>query len=303
MAIQQSRWRLQAAASLLLTCALAPLGGAGEKPKGPKRLKDLDPFYTQHAVADGLLIVSSDKVSKYARAEAAYLVKKLLVHRPDVLKRLVDKGAYIGVMAHNEMTRALPEFRKMSPWWDKRARGLGGNPVTCGEENLLAFKGDPYRGENIFIHEFAHALHGAFVDVEPALKARLKALFEKTKATERFSGYGMGSFGEFWAEGVQSWFNCNRGGGFAALGPDGKPICQVNDREQMKTHMSALAALLDETFRKNEWVYAPVAQRLDEPHLKGYNPSTAPTFRWPPEVTEAFKRIEAEKARKRKQKR
>jgi len=34
---------------------------------------------------------------------------------------------------------------------------------------------------------------------------------------------------------------------------------------------------------------------------RGYDPAKAPTFRWPPKVIEAFKRIEAEKARKRKQ--
>jgi len=45
-----------------------------------------------------------------------------------------------------------------------------------------------------------------------------------------------------------------------------------------------------------------VLQRLDEPHLRGYDPAKAPTFRWPPEVIEAYNRIEAEEANKRKRK-
>jgi len=63
----------------------------------------------------------------------------------------------------------------------------------------------------------------------------------------------------------------------------------------------ALLKRLDEAFRRNEWVYVPVSKRLDQPHLRGYDPAKAPVFRWPPGVIEAFNRIEAEKAKKRKQ--
>ena len=45
----------------------------------------------------------------------------------------------------------------------------------------------------------------------------------------------------------------------------------------------------------------PVMKRLDEPHLRGYDPAKTPTFRWPPEVIEAFNRHKAEEAEKQKQ--
>ena len=58
------------------------------------------------------------------------------------------------IYAHNEYTTDVPEHKylekgeKGKDWWDRRARGLGGNPrvpaTTCGEENLLCFEGDPY---------------------------------------------------------------------------------------------------------------------------------------------------------------
>ena len=66
----------------------------------------------------------------------------------------------------------------------------------------------------------------------------------------------------------------------------------------MRTHMPEFAKLLDDSFRQNKWLYVPVAERLDEPHLKGFDPADAPTFRWPPAVVEAFHRIEAERASK-----
>jgi hypothetical protein len=54
----------------------------------------------------------------------------------------------------------------LSPWHDMRARGLGGRPVSCGEENLLDFQGPPCHTENIFIREFGHALHGALAGLD-----------------------------------------------------------------------------------------------------------------------------------------
>jgi len=263
--------------------------------------RTLDPFYTRHVLADGLLISGSSEVSHYALAEAAHLVGRLLAERPDVLKALIRKKVRVGVMAYNEMTTDIPEHRKLSPWYDKRARGLGGNPVTCGEENLLAFRGDPYRGESILIHEFAHIIHGrGLAAIDPTFDKRLRELYGQAKKTGRFRGYGMTSFGEFWAEGVQSWFNCNRPGGLAVVAPGRKRPTSLDTRKQMRAHMPELSALLARSFGGNRWTYVPVTQRLDQPHLKGYDPAQAPVFKWPKKVLETFQRIEAEKARRRK---
>ena len=42
-----------------------------------------------------------------------------------------------------------------------RSRGLGGNPTTGAEENLLGYPGTRYWGEHIFVHEFSHAIMGS----------------------------------------------------------------------------------------------------------------------------------------------
>jgi len=286
---------------LMIVMLTGPLAYAAEPDRAAALLKTLDPFYTQHVTADGLLIVGSEKVSPFALSEVAYLVQKMLVNRPDVLEKLIERKMYVCVMAYNEMQTDLPECRGMGPWWDKRARGLGGTPVSCGEENVLSFEGDPYRGENIFIHEFAHGLHGAIGSIDEQFNTRLRALHEKAKETGRFRGYGMGNAGEFWAEGVQSWFHCNRRGGLETLDAEGEHLCQIDTRRQLKEHLPGLAELLDESFRQNEWVYLPVAKRTNEPHLSSYDPAKAPTFIWPPGVIEAFDRIEAERAEKRRQ--
>jgi len=37
---------------------------------------------------------------------------------------------------------------------------MGGNPTSGTEENLLGYPGTKYYGENIFMHEFSHAILG-----------------------------------------------------------------------------------------------------------------------------------------------
>jgi len=292
------------------------LGAETESAEQPSRaealLKTLDPFYKQHVVADGLLIVGSEKVSPYALREVAYLARRMLVNRPDVMKKLGGtRKMYVCVMAYNEMQTDLPECRRMEPWWDYRARGLAGGSVSCGEENVLCFRGDPWQGENIFIHEFGHGLQGVIGGIDEQFNARLAALYDKAEQSGRFRGYAIeGGIGEFWAEGVQAWFNCNgtirpkAGGGqssFEVLGPQGEHVCHIATRAQLKTHLPEYARLLDDSFRQNEWLYVPVAKRLNEPHLRGFDPAKAPTFRWPPEVVRAFNRFKAKEAKKQEQ--
>jgi photosystem II stability/assembly factor-like uncharacterized protein len=170
---------------------------------------------------------------------------------------------------------------------------------------VLCFEGDHWGGENIFVHEFAHIMQGTIGALDEGFNERLQAAYEKAGKSGRFRGYAMNNIGEFWAEGVQTWFNCNgrvrqkSAGGqssFEAIGPKGEHVCHMTTRKQLEMYMPEYAALIDASFGHNKWVYVPVKERLNEPHLRGYDPAAAPVFVWPPEVIEAFNRIEAEQA-------
>jgi len=259
-----------------------------------------DGFYKKYVDAGGIPVISSEKATDRALLEARYLILSLLKGRQDILEAMKGKNLRVVVMAYNEFTTDMPETREMNPWWNKRARGLGGNPTTCGEENLLNFNGDPYRGENILIHEFAHAIHHSGMTVlDETFDARLRALFEKTKESGIVSGYCMSSPGEFWAEGVQSWFDCNWPNIMMTMN-DGKKM-PIKTRKELLDHMPELSGLLKETFRDNEWLYSTIEKRIHLPHLNGFDASTAPSFKWPKEVEEAF-RIEEERRKARRDK-
>lgn len=259
-------------------------------------------FYKKYVDAGGIPVLSSAKVRDAALLEVRHLILKLLAGRDDVRAALARKNVRVGIMAHDEFTTTMPETRNMSRWWDKRARGLGGNPVTCGEENILNFRGDPYQGENIFIHEFAHSIdHSGLAMVDDSFKTTLNKLFETEKRKGRLSGYCMQNAGEFWAEGVQSWFDCNQRN-IILRQPDGKEI-HILTREQLETHLPDFAALLRSAFKNNKWRYTTTPAREGEAHLANLDRAELPAFKWPPEVIAAFEEEEARRKESRKDKR
>ena len=257
----------------------------------PKALRDslsLDAFYKKHVSARGLPVVASKKVSDYALLEAAYLINHMLQDRPDVRNALIDKKVRFVVMGVTEMTTAIPEYRSMKPskFWDRRARGLGPTrqrlAVSCGEENLLRYPGDPYHEESILVHEFAHAIHVGIKAIDKSFDGKLKALYEKAMTKGLWKGkYGANNRSEYWAEGVQSWFDTNRL-------PD-HDHNHVNTREELHKYDGDLAKLIAGEFRNSKWRYRRPDDRKYAGHLAGYDPKKAPRFAWPRGTEQAYK--------------
>lgn len=250
----------------------------------------LDPFYRKYVNANGYPVISSAKVNDYALKEAAYLIDMMLAQRPDVRKAMIASGSRMIVMAHDECTTDVPEHSHMRPkdYWDARARGLGGSQTdpacSCGEENLLGFEGDPYSSENILIHEFAHNMHlRGLVNVDVAFDERLKQTYERAMAAGLWTGkYAAVNHAEYFAEGVQSWFDNNRQ-------PD-HDHNHVDTRKELREYDPGLAAICKEVFGDTRLVYSKPKTRL-RGHLTGYDPSQTPTFRWPSRLQKAREEI------------
>ncbi|MBC8244473.1 MAG: amidohydrolase family protein [Verrucomicrobia bacterium] len=265
-------------------------GEADEHPVSaelPKHL-DLPGFYKKSTRVNGFPIVSSGKVSDYALKEAAYLVEKMIGHRQDIIDNMVKRNCRLVVMAHDEFTTQVPEYSKMKPakFWDRRARGLGSSrtdPVaSCAEENLLCYPGDPYNTESITIHEFAHAIHlNGIYDVDTTFDKRLAETYKNAMAKGLWkSKYAANNKAEYWAEGVQSWFNTNR--------PPDHDHNHVDTREELKAYDPGLAKLVGEIFGDTAWRYQRPSQRKSPGHLQGFDPLKSPTFKWPKELNDYY---------------
>ena len=241
---------------------------------------NLDPFYKKYIDANGYPIVSSDAVPDYALLEAAYIVNMMLAKRGDVKKAMVESGSRLIVMGSQEYTTDIPEHRHLSPkdFWDRRARGLGGSqtdPVcSCAEENILGYKGDPYSTECILIHEFAHNMHlRGMVNVDETFDIRLKDAYDAAMKKGLWEGkYAAKNHHEYFAEGVQSWFDNNR--------PPDHDHNHVDTRSELQEYDPGLAAICEEVFGDTELKYTKPATRLSG-HMAGYDPSKSPEFKWP----------------------
>ena len=87
---------------------------------------------------------------------------------------------------------------------------------------------------------------------------------------------------EYFAEGVQSWFDDNR--------VDDHDHNHVHLRSQLVDYDPRLAGLCREVFGDTELKYTKPATRLTG-HLSGYDPAAAPRFAWPERLAEARRRI------------
>ncbi|HYG76580.1 MAG TPA: hypothetical protein VEK08_16365 [Planctomycetota bacterium] len=276
---------------LLLTFLLCAFTNAADYTvtTPPPELK-LDPFYKKYVSAGGYPVISSEKVSDYALKEAAYLVDLMLAKRPDVREAMIKSGSRLIVMASTEFTTDIPEHSRLKPkdYWDARARGLGGSktdPVcSCGEENVLGFPGDPYSTECIVIHEFAHNIHlRGMVNVDKTFDDRVKKAYDSAMAKKLWAGkYASTNHHEYFAEGVQNWFDNNR--------ENDHDHNHVNTRAELIEYDPGLADLCREVFGDTELRYSKPATRLTG-HLTGYDPSKAPKFTWPERLTEMKKEI------------
>jgi len=127
-------------------------------------------------------------------------------------------------------------------YWNRRARGLGGNPTTCAEENLLGYPGTRYYGENIFVHEFSHAIMGVAIrTVDPELFGAIHAAYRAAKEKGLYKEhYAETNANEYWAEGTQWWFWSN----FEWF--DGETRLQTPD--DLKAYDPTLYDLLDRVY-------------------------------------------------------
>lgn len=278
----QTRWLRLLGLGLLLHLAGSALWAeprqVGCVPEAVRTALKLDGFYQKHISVAGFSIVGSSNVSDYALLEAAWILEHMLAGREDLLQCLTTQRVRLTVMAWSEYTTDVPEHRHLKPriFWDRRARGLGGSPVSCGEENLLGFPGDPYSTENILIHEFAHAVHGYALRVlDPTFDRRLRQAYGAALEQGLWQGtYAGQNPGEYWAEGVQDWFDNNR--------ENDSLHNHVNTRAELKAYDPPLADLCTEVFGDRPWRYRKPSQRPAEEraHLEGFDSAAAPRFRW-----------------------
>lgn len=217
-----------------------------------------DTFYTQQCDVFGISVVGSDKVAPEAFRATVDLFIGMMGKSPDVHALMGRNGFYFILLGEEEGQTDPPEYRDLkndpNTDWDARARGLGGDDYASGgEENALCRPSDRYRGESIVLHEFSHSVLTAGLDrARPGFRQRVEAAYNDAMATGRWQNtYAATNVDEYWAEGVQSWFDAN-----AEATPANGIHNHVNTREELTAYDPALASLVSEGFGATAWRYA-----------------------------------------------
>jgi hypothetical protein len=220
-------------------------------------------FYSKYVDANGIPVLGSERVPDVALLVARDIVNSMLAARPDLRESLIRRSWRTGVFAETEMTMDLPEYQHFRApgrtrdqpvtqedrdYHANRSRGMGGNPTTGAEENLLGYPGTRYWGEHIFVHEFAHAIHSAIRDVDPALNDAITEAYHAAVEAGKYVDtrgrrhYALTNPSEYWAEGVQWWFFSNYGECFEGN-------IKVESPEELKAYDPTLFELIGRVFR------------------------------------------------------
>lgn len=109
--------------------------------------------------------------------------------------------------------------------------------------------------------------------LDPGFDEQVREAHRAALAAGLWEGtYAATNHHEYWAEGVQSWFDTNRQ-------PD-HDHNHVDTRAELRAYDPALAALCERVFGDGDWRDTRPETRLVG-HLEGHDPAGAPTFEWP----------------------
>lgn len=313
-------------------------------------------FFKKSTMVQDILIATSPKVSDYTHLEAAYLFEKMMADlRPDIAQRIRDQKVLCILVAHDELTSDVPQFKsdktgKELDFYNWRQRGFLTKEddryiVFFAEEDVMEYEGG-MQIESILIHEFGHVIHGAGFD--EGLRKRWAETFENAKARGIYNdGYAAQRFrrvegdepvllldalvkafpaqspellrkcldggdilvngkqadskvkvtgedavlivfggekdcyasknkGEYFAEGVQAWYDTNR-----TMDHDHN---HIHTRAQLKEYDPMLADFLKDILGDNEWRFVSPRERAGQDHLKGYDPAKAPVVEELPHI-------------------
>ncbi len=116
----------------------------------------------------------------------------------------------------------------------------------------------------------------ALTSLDKTFNPRLEKSYRSALKAGLWQGkYAANNRNEYWAEGVQSWFDTNR--------PPDHDHNHVDTRKELKAYDPRLAALVEEVFGDRAWRYQKPELRnsAGREHLTSYDPAKTAPFRWP----------------------
>jgi hypothetical protein len=225
----------------------------------PPAALNYNSFYKKYCSVGGFSIIASDVVSDFSMHRSWTMIRTMSSKRPDVLARLSASNIRFGVIGKSQRVTEMPEWSDLytafpGTDWDNRARGFGATVarplVGIGEENMICDPADRYKGENVGVHEFAHTfLQFGIEPTDATFRSRLTTTYMASIAAGKWANtYAATNVDEYWAEGVQDWFDTN-----AEAIPTNGIHNNINTRTELFAYDTNLWALIDSVFPSDNW--------------------------------------------------
>lgn len=173
-------------------------------------------FYTRYIDAGGIVIVGSADVDDAFFIAARDIVFQMTSKHPEIRDQLSPESHFYMALLHeyDATDQGLPNRLFQPP---------AVTPVSgkCGPYCISRVWYGP-GGMLTFVHEFAHAVHFAIngegaksinVPLDATFDDRLKAAYATAMAAGKWEGnYASKNYREYWAVGVEYWYNLSRAG-------------------------------------------------------------------------------------------
>lgn len=210
----------------------------------------LDPFYKKYLDADGIPIFTGIEIPEFAIQRVKTNVANMLAGEESLRRRLIDNYIRIVILALIEPIDTIPELVDFNLPEEQRSR-IGNTDLAImviPEENILCFPNDPSFGEDVFVRTFALTmLNTAIPLIEPTFVDSLNAQYQRILQTGIWdSTLAARSPEDYFAEGVQTWFNVNQ----EADPADGQHN-RVDNRIELAAYDPALYALVSRFFAED----------------------------------------------------
>ena len=209
------------------------------------------------------VLFAEEDVMEY---EGGMQIESILIHE---FGHVID-GAGFDENQQRQLTESFNQAKAKGLWNDGRAamrfrRVKGNEPVVLLDALVKAFPKESPDFLKRCLDGGAILVNGKPTTAGVKITGNDPVLIVFGGEKECYAGSNQA---EYFAEGVQCWFDTNR-----TMDHDHN---HIHTREQLKAYDPGLAKLCEEVLGDSEWRFVSPRKRAGQDHLQGYDPATSP---------------------------